>query len=68
MKAGNAFHHRKKTNKLYPKVSGVAMSAYDHPHGSTRSLRKGRPTQSPRNAPPGRKVGMLRPRHTGRNR
>ena len=68
MKAGNKFHHRKKTNKLYPKVSGVAMSAYDHPHGSTRSLRKGRPTQAPRNAPPGRKVGMLRPRHTGRNR
>lgn len=68
LKAGNKYFHKKKTNKLYPKVSGVCMSAYDHPHGSTRSLRKGRPTQSPRNAPPGRKVGMLRPRHTGRNR
>jgi len=68
LKAGNKYFHKKKTNKLYPKVSGVAMSAYDHPHGSTRSLRKGRPTISPKNAPPGRKVGMLRPRHTGRNR
>ena len=65
LKAGTKFMHMKKTNKLYPRVSGVAMSAYDHPHGSTRSLRKGRPTIAPKNAPPGRKVGMLRPRRTG---
>ena len=68
LKAGFKKMHMQKTNKLWPKVSGVAMSAYDHPHGSTRSLRKGRPTIAPNNAPPGRKVGMLRPRHTGRNR
>jgi len=68
LKAGNKFFAMKKKNKLYPRTSGVAMSAYDHPHGGTRSLRKGRPTISPKNAPPGRKVGMLRPRHTGRNK
>ena len=68
LKAGNKFHEMKKKNKLYPRVSGVAMSAFDHPHGGTRSLRKGRPTIAPKNAPPGRKVGMLRPRHTGRNK
>jgi len=68
LKAGLKFHAMKKKNKLYPRTSGVAMSAYDHPHGGTRSLRKGRPTISPKNAPPGRKVGMLRPRHTGRNK
>lgn len=68
LKAGNKFHEMKKKNKLYPKVSGVAMSAVDHPHGGTRSLRKGRPTIAPHNAPPGRKVGMLRPKHTGRNK
>ena len=68
LKAGLKFMHMKKKNKLYPRVSGVAMSAVDHPHGGTRSLRKGRPTISPKNAPPGRKVGMLRPRHTGRNK
>ena len=68
LKAGTKFHEMKKKNKLYPKVSGVAMSAVDHPHGSTRSLRKGRPTVAPHNAPPGRKVGMLRPKHTGRNK
>jgi len=68
MKAGNKAMEKAKKNKLFPVVSGVAMSAYDHPHGSTRSLRKGRPTIAPHNAPPGRKVGMLRPRHTGRNK
>ncbi len=68
LKAGAKAKQKAKTNKLYPIVSGVAMSAYDHPHGSTRSLRKGRPTIAPHNAPPGRKVGMLRPRHTGRNK
>lgn len=68
LKAGNKFFQMKKKNKLYPRVSGVAMSAYDHPHGGTRSLRKGRPTQAPKNAPPGRKVGMIRPSHSGRNK
>lgn len=68
LKAGNKAKEMAKKNKLYPKVSGVAMSAVDHPHGSTRSLRKGRPTIAPKNAPPGRKVGMLRPKHTGRNK
>ena len=68
LKAGNKAKEKAKKNKLYPVVSGVAMSAFDHPHGSTRSLRKGRPTIAPKNAPPGRKVGMLRPRHTGRNK
>lgn len=68
LKAGDKAKFMAKTNKLYPRTSGVAMSAYDHPLGSSRSLRKGRPTIAPVNAPPGRKVGMLRPRHTGRNR
>lgn len=68
LKAGNKFMAMKKKNKLYPRTSGVAMSAYDHPHGGTRSLRKGRPTIAPKNAPPGRKVGMIRPKHTGRNK
>ena len=68
IKAGFKAMAMAKKNKLYPRVSGVAMSAYDHPHGGTRSLRKGRPTIAPKNAPPGRKVGMLRPKHTGRNK
>lgn len=68
LKAGLKAMNMAKKNKLYPRTSGVAMSGVDHPHGGTRSLRKGRPTIAPHNAPPGRKVGMLRPRHTGRNK
>ncbi len=66
VKAGNKYHKMKAKSKKYPKVSGVAMNAVDHPFGGTRSSRKGRPTIAPRNAPPGRKVGMIKPRKTGR--
>jgi len=66
LKAGNLFHEMKKKNKLYPRVSGVAMNAVDHPFGGSSSHHKGRPTQSSRHAPPGRKVGKIAPRRTGR--
>ncbi|NQU98372.1 50S ribosomal protein L2 [Candidatus Woesearchaeota archaeon] len=54
--------------KYWPIVSGASMNAVDHPLGGARSSRKGRPTIAPKNAPPGRKVGMIRPRQTGRNK
>src|SRR3989338_2849729 len=66
LKAGTKFHAMKKKNTYWPRVSGVKMNARDHPFGGSRSLRKGRPTVAPRNAPPGRKVGMIRARRTGR--
>lgn len=66
VKAGKAFHIYKSKNKLYPKVRGVAMNAVDHPHGGTRSSHLGRPTIAPKNAPPGRKVGKIRPKRTGK--
>lgn len=66
LKAGNAYHKNKARNKLWPKVSPNSMSAYDHPYGNTRSLRKSKSTPAPRDAPPGRKVGAIRPRRTGR--
>ena len=68
LKAGNKRFEKKKKNKIHSMVSGVCQNAVDHPHGGTRSLRKGRPTIAPKNAPPGRKVGMIRPSHTGRNK
>ena len=68
LKAGNKFKIMKSKNKYWPKVSGASMNAVDHPFGGKRSSRKGRPTIAPKNAPPGRKVGMLRPRSTGRNK
>ncbi len=68
MKAGNMYHKMRARNKLYPHVCGISMNAVDHPFGSKCSHTKGRPTQSSRNDPPGRKVGKIAPRRTGRHR
>ena len=68
LKAGNKFHKMKAKNRYWPIVSGTAMNAVAHPFGGKRTSRKGRPTIAPRNAPPGRMVGMIRPRKTGRAR
>ncbi len=68
LKAGTNFHRMKARNKLYPRVCGVSMNAVDHPFGGGCSHVKGRPTQSPRSAPPGRKVGKIAPKRVGRKR
>ncbi|MBI4152939.1 50S ribosomal protein L2 [Candidatus Woesearchaeota archaeon] len=68
LKAGTRHFAMKAKNKLWPQVSGVSMNAVDHPFGGTASHHKGRPTIAPRNAPPGRKVGKIRPRRTGRRK
>jgi len=66
LKAGKKWHAFKARNRVYPTVSGVSMNAVDHPFGGSSSHTKGRPTQALRNAPPGRKVGKIAPRRTGR--
>ncbi|MBU0460155.1 MAG: 50S ribosomal protein L2 [Nanoarchaeota archaeon] len=68
LKAGIKMKKMRARNKLYPRVSGVAMNAVDHPFGGSSSDHKGKPTQSPRSAPPGRKVGMIAPRRVGRKK
>lgn len=68
LKAGNKHYKMKARNRMYPIVSGVAMNAVAHPFGCKRSSRKGKPTIVPKNAPPGRKVGKLRPSKTGKKR
>lgn len=68
VKAGNNYFKKKAKNKVYPRVRGVAMNAVDHPYGSGRGSHKGKPTIAPRWAPPGAKVGKLRPRRTGMKR
>jgi large subunit ribosomal protein L2 len=67
-KAGSKYYSMRAKSKVWPKTSGGAMNAVDHPFGNKRSSRKSKAKPSPRNAPPGRKVGMIRARHTGRNR
>ena len=66
LKAGVDYYKMKAKNKLWPSISGSAQNAVDHPFGNSRSSRKSKARPVPRNAPPGRKVGMLRPRRTGR--
>jgi len=68
LKAGNKYHKMRAKNKLYPKVRGVAQNAVDHPFGGTSSSNLGRPQTAPTNAPPGRKVGKIRARRTGRKK
>ena len=68
LKAGNAYYKHKASNKLWPKVSGTSMNAVDHPFGGSSSAHKGKPTVAPKNAPPGRKVGKVRPRRTGKQK
>lgn len=68
MKAGKKHHIAKARNKYYPIVSGSAMNAVAHPFGNKRSLRKSKAKPTSRNAPPGRKVGSIAARRTGRRR
>ncbi len=65
LKAGKKYKHRKASNKLYPRVRGVAMNAVDHPHGGGGHQHLGRPSSVGRNTPPGRKVGHIAARRTG---
>ena len=68
LKAGNKFYKMKAKNKLWPNVSGTSMNSVDHPFGGSSSHAKGIPTQSARNSPPGRKVGKIAPKRTGRHK
>ena len=68
LKAGKMHHAMKARNKLWPKVSGTSMNAVSHPFGGSSSSTKGKPTQASRHAPPGRKVGKIAPKQTGRKK
>ena len=68
LKAGNRFYAMTAKNKVWPQVSGTSMNSVSHPFGGSSSHAKGRPTQSSRNAPPGRKVGKIAPKRTGRHK
>ena len=65
LKAGTMAHYRNARKKRYPRMSGSAQNAVDHPFGNKRSSRKSKARPVPKNAPAGRKVGYLRPKQTG---
>lgn len=68
VKAGTRHHLMMRRGRLYPVTSAVAMNAVDHPFGSGRGRHVGKTKIAPRNAPSGRKVGLVRPRRTGKRR
>jgi large subunit ribosomal protein L2 len=68
LKAGARFHVMKSKGKIYPRVRGVAMAAVHHPFGGGRHQSPHKSTATSRFAPPGRKVGHIAPRKTGRKR
>jgi large subunit ribosomal protein L2 len=60
-KAGKHSHILKSKARKWPRVSGVAMSPYNHPHGGGSHQHVGGPNTQSRNAPPGKKVGRMSP-------
>jgi large subunit ribosomal protein L2 len=66
VKAGKKYHKMKARGTKWPNVRGVAMNAVDHPFGGGGRQHPGRPKSVSRNAPPGRKVGDISSRRTGR--
>jgi large subunit ribosomal protein L2 len=66
MKAGKKWNARRGKGKNYPVVRGVAMNPVDHPHGGGSHQHVGKPSCVSRGAPPGRKVGNIAARRTGR--
>ena len=66
VKAGNKHHKMKARGTKWPRVRGVAMNAVDHPFGGGGRQHPGKPKSISRDAPPGRKVGDIASRRTGR--
>ena len=65
LKAGKAWHMQRPRARYWPIVRKVTMNAVAHPHGGG-SGSPGKPTSVSRNTPPGRKVGLIAPRRTGK--
>ncbi len=68
IKAGKRWHAMRARGRLYPITSPVSMNAMEHPFGSGRGSHMGKSSVPPRFAPPGRKVGQIKARRTGRRR
>lgn len=63
LKAGSKYKKLKSLGHKYPKVSGVAMNSVDHPFGGTNL---GKSKTVSKDASPGRKVGSISSKKTGK--
>jgi large subunit ribosomal protein L2 len=68
VKAGKKHHKMRARGTKYPRVRGVAMNAVDHPFGGGGRQHPGQPKSVSRDAPPGRKVGDIASKRTGRGK
>jgi len=68
LKAGRAYHKYKAKRNCWPKVRGVAMNPVEHPHGGGNHQHIGKASTVRRDAPAGKKVGLIAARRTGRIR
>ena len=67
LKAGKMFHIMKSKGRKWHFTSRVKVNAVDHPFGGGRGKRI-KSKIAKRNAPPGRRVGHIRPSRTGRRK
>ena len=68
VKAGNKHHKMQNTASNWPRVRGVAMNVIDHPFGGGGHQHPGRPKTIARGTSPGRTVGHVAARRTGKSR
>lgn len=66
VKAGKKFHKMKTQAAKWPRVKGVCMNVIDHPFGGGGHQHCGRPKTVSRGTSPGRKVGSIAAKRTGR--
>jgi large subunit ribosomal protein L2 len=68
MKAGTKWHLMRTKATTWPVVRGCVMNAHSHPFGGGSKHRAGMSTCCSRNAPPGRKVGLIAASQSGRKK
>ena len=66
MKAGTKHHAMMALGRVYPHTAGVSMNAVDHPFGG--QTRPGKVKTVSRHMPPGKKVGSISPKRTGKKK
>ncbi len=66
LKAGKKHHLMRTKAAKWPRVRGVAMNPVDHPHGGGAHNYTPGKTSVARGTPPGRKVGKIAPKRTGK--
>lgn len=68
MKAGKKWWGLRSMAQRWPNVRGVAMNPVAHPHGGGSHNFVGKPSSMARGTPPGRNVGKIAPKRTGRRK